>query len=166
MLDFIKLIYALFIGGAVAVFAAMTLSVIYPGPAYPEPDFSFSATPSEAQMKEEEEAYKKFDKELAEHKNNKAIILLALSVGVFLLGLAGRSRKFIHAVIVEGLLFGGFFIALYSALQSYFTYFPGFNDQPRMLVSVISAFVALVMVITITQLKFAALKNTSKTRKR
>ncbi len=155
MNELVRLIYALFIGGTIAVVTALTISVAHPGPAYPQADWHNAGPPSEQQMKDQEDKYKQYEKESVQHSKETAKLILAVSILIFALGLAAAKINRLYNAVSEGMLFGGFFTAVYSIAHGFpLLYFSG-AERPQRWVSVAAAFVALAMIIIITQRNFA-----------
>lgn len=164
MNDFMKLIYAIFIGAAITIFTSITVSVAYPGPSFPQP--SFTGEPTEQQLKEEEEKYRQFEQENAYYISKKTKIILGVAIVVFALGVIFRKTKMLDDVVSEGMLFGGFFTSAYSVTQGFPYMYSVVDQQNDKWVTVAAALLALIMVITIAQFKFAPSKTKKTTRKK
>lgn len=166
MKDFIKLIYTLFIGVSIAIFSVLAISTAYPGPKFPEPDFSLSAEPTLEQQQDDQRLFKQYENDSTEHRTNTSKIVLVSSVAIFILGLAVRRVTRFNPVIVEGVLFGGLFVALYSAIYNNTSYY--FYPQPDLsqAVTLAASATSVIMILVITQLRFGLTNDKKSKRKK
>lgn len=166
MKDFIKLIYTLFIGASIAIFSVLAISTAYPGPKFPEPNFSLSAEPTVQQQQDDERLFKQYENDSTEHRTNTSKIILASSVGIFILGLAATRMTRFNSVIVEGVLFGGLFTAVYAAIYNNMSYY--FYAQPDMsqVVTLAASATSVIMILVITQLRFGLTNDKKSKRKK
>lgn len=165
MKDFIKLIYALFIGVSIAIFTVLAVSAVYPEPKFPETRYDYSTELTLEEQQEEERLYRQYEDNSAEHRTNTSKIILASAVAIFILGLIAKRSSRFNSVTVEGVLFGGLFAAVYSAIYNSMSFY--FYSQPDLhqVVTLAASAVSVVMILVITQLRFG-LTNNKKTKRK
>jgi hypothetical protein len=166
MKDFIKLIYTLFIGGSIAIFSILTVSTAYPGPTFPEPNFSLSADATLEQQQDDERLFKQYENNSAEHRTNTSKIILASSVAIFILGLVAIRISRFNSVIVEGVLFGGLFTAVYSAIYNNMSFYVYSQPDHSQLVTLAASATSVIMILVITQLRFGLTNDKKSKRKK
>lgn len=166
MNDFMKLIYAIFVGVAITIVAAMSITALYPQPSFPEMS-SHGGEITDQQIQEEEAMYRQYDADVTSHANETAKITLAAAVSVFVIGYVTTrlKKQRLSSVIVDGMLLGGLFTAIYAASRGQSLYFMQTTPSDRW-VPVAAAGSALVMAIIIAQIKFAPAPRPKNTKRK